>query len=254
MNLAAPTSQAELVGNHSGFRIARFELARPATVDETLLLMREGATVMGGGLDLVERMKAGLSPHRVASLSRVEALKTVSFDGETLKIGAGMTHRAVSSDASVNAAFPHLARIWGGIGNVRIRARGTVGGNLMAAMPGYEGATILAACGAEVVFGDIDGRTRVSAAQAVDASGLLLHVAIAEPGKIKLSIDRSLRDYALVARGDFSDGRVIVALGGLGRNPLVAISDKAEIPALSGPHADYLSAVLPRVLERMRDG
>lgn len=254
MTTAAPTSQAELVGSHSGFRIARFELARPATVDETLLLMREGAIVMGGGLDLVERMKAGLSPSHVASLSRVEALRSVSFDGETLKIGAGMTHRGVSSNASVNAAFPDLARIWGGIGNVRIRARGTVGGNLMAAMPGYEGATILAACDAHAVFNRDGVSQAVPAVQAVDGSGLLLHVAIPEPEKIRLTIDRSLRDYALIVRGDFSDGRVIVALGGLGRNPLVAVSDKAEIPALPGPHADYLSAVLPRVLERMRHG
>ena len=255
MTTAGPSSPAELVGSHSGFRIAPFELARPSTVDETLALMREGATVMGGGLDLVDRMKAGLSPRCIASLSRVEALKAVSFDGQTLRIGAGATHRCVSSDTQVNAVFPDLARIWSGIGNVRIRARGTVGGNLIAAMPAYEAATILAACGAEAVFGDVDGGARVvPAGQAVDTGGLLLHVAIAEPGKIRLSIDRSLRDYALVVRGDFADGRVIVALGGLGRNPLVAVGDKAEIPPLSGSHADYLSAVLPRLLERMRRG
>lgn len=255
MNPGEPSSPVELVGSHSGFRIAPFELARPSTVDETLALMREGATVMGGGLDLVDRMKAGLSPRRVASLSRVDALKAVSFDGQVLKIGAGVTHRGVSSDAVVSSVFPDLARIWGGIGNVRIRARGTVGGNLMAAMPAYEAATILAACGAEAVFAAIDGGARaVAAGQAVDTCGLLLHVAIEEPAKIRLSIDRSLRDYALVARGDFADGRVIVALGGLGRAPLVAVGDRAALPALSGPHAGYLSAVLPKVLERMRHG
>ncbi len=253
MTVAELSLQPELVGSHSGFRIAPFELARPSTVEEALSLIQEGATVMGGGLDLVDRMKAGFSPRRIASLSGVGALKSVAFDGRTLRIGAGVTHRGVSSDALAISSFPELARIWGGIGNVRIRVRGTVGGNLMAGMPAYEGATILAACAAQAIFADSDGRTRVvPAGQAVDAGGLLLHVAIEEPEKIRLRIDRSLRDYALVARGDFADGRVIVALGGLGRNPLVAVSDRPTVPVLSGPSADYLSAVLPRVLERMR--
>jgi aerobic carbon-monoxide dehydrogenase medium subunit len=246
------TAQDMLVGCHSGFRIAPFRLVRPKTVEETVILMRQGATLMGGGLDLIERMKDGFRADCVAFLADIEELTQITFDGETLRIGAGLTHRAIAADSRIASAFPDLTRAWKGIGNVRVQAQGTLGGNLMANVPAYEAAAILTACGSTATLMNLAGeRFEVPVACAAGSAALLLQINISHPQRIRLTVDRSLREYALLVRADYGDGKVLIALGGMSPKP--GVSGDGELPAISGPHAGYLRMVLPGLIARMAD-
>lgn len=251
--MIAGMREGGLVGCHSGHRIVPFRLTRPSTIDEALAALREGATVMAGGIDLVERMKDGFPVGILAHLGSLAALKPISFEGDVLRIGAGATHQAIAADATIRSVFPDLARIWGAIGNIRVRSRGSLGGNIMAGVAAYEASTILAACGASATFMDLDGRRfDVPVVEAAGVCGLMLHVSIPEAGRLRLSVDRTLRDYATVARADRAGRAPAFAVGGVASKPIVWVGEEAGHPSLPGPHAVYLGYILPGLLDRMR--
>ena len=241
-------------GCHGTARITPFQLERPTSISEAVTALDQGATVMAGGIDLIDRMKAGMRIDRLVVLGGIAAMRRIIHDGDRLRIGAAVTHQEIATDPTIRLVFPDLAAIWRQIGNIRIRLRGSLGGNIMAGMPAYEAATYLAACGATARFRDADGSVRVvPVAEAVDQAGLLTHIDIRNPRQIRLRADRSLRDYGTFARADHKDGRIVVAVGGFDRRPAVAAGHRATVPPIGGPHRAYLAGMLPALIERLGD-
>ena len=75
-------------------------------------------------------------------------------------IGGTVTHRAIENSALVKQNLPVLANMEAHVANVRVRASGTLGGNLCFAEPHSDPATLLTALGAKVnVQGKTAGRT-----------------------------------------------------------------------------------------------
>lgn len=145
---------------HRG-RIGPFRLHRPETLEHaTQVLQRYGdtATVMGGGVDLLTRLKRGDRFDHLVQLGRVAELTAIELLGGRLRIGAAVTHRRLAADPTVRAIFPDLAAIWAGIGNPRVRAAGTVGGNLTVAAPHYDAAPLVAVLDGRLDYEDGDRR------------------------------------------------------------------------------------------------
>jgi aerobic carbon-monoxide dehydrogenase medium subunit len=150
-------------------RILPFALFRPASVTEALELLAAwpGAVLHAGGIDLTNRMKAGLVAAAVIALDGVDEMKRVARSRDALNIGAAVTHWQIEHDSVVRSSLPAVAEYVSGLGNVRVRLQGTIGGNVMAAEPGYEMLALLEALGANLHFASRSDRKRY----AVEARG-----------------------------------------------------------------------------------
>ncbi|HLW49078.1 MAG TPA: xanthine dehydrogenase family protein subunit M [bacterium] len=140
-----------------------FHLHEPATVDEASGILRrlgDEARIYAGGTELLLAMKQGLLryPHLV-NIKRIP-LEGISFDETAgrLRIGATTTHRAVERSEVVGGRFPMLASMERHLANVRVRAVGTIGGNLSFAEPHSDLASVLLLYNATATIGGGSGR------------------------------------------------------------------------------------------------
>ncbi len=106
-----------------------FEFVKPLTVaDAVKALAAEGAQALSGGQTLTPTMKQRLAtPSVLVSLNGIAAMRGVSVSGGTVTVGAATTHATVAREAT---AYPALAALAGGIGDMAVRNRGTMGGSL----------------------------------------------------------------------------------------------------------------------------
>ncbi len=115
-------------------RIDPLEYDRPQTLGDTLnALAKHGAAakVLGGGSDLVARMKLGIvSPQRVIDVSGVAGLNTIREEDEGLVIGAATPLRAIERSAVVAERFPALVEAAASVASFQIRSVATLAGNL----------------------------------------------------------------------------------------------------------------------------
>ena len=115
------------------------EYARPATVEEAVSLLgaHEGARALAGGQTLVNVMKARVAaPDVLVDLADLAELRTIGFSTDgLLEIGAMVTYSQLVGSSEVEVARPILAEVAATIGDVQVRNRGTVGGNVCVADP-----------------------------------------------------------------------------------------------------------------------
>jgi carbon-monoxide dehydrogenase medium subunit len=117
-----------------------FDLCEPTSVAEASRLLAdhgEAARLYAGGTELLLAMKEGLVHYDyLVNLKTIRGLGALRRDPDgSLRIGAAVTHRTLERDAVVREHFPALARLEADVANVRIRAVGTLGGNLCFAEP-----------------------------------------------------------------------------------------------------------------------
>jgi len=145
---------------------ARFELHRPQTVEEALaLLARLGdeASAYAGGTELLVAMKARVLRYaHVVDLKRVAGLAEITLRSDgTLSIGALCTHRTIAAHRLVREHQPAYAELSANVANIRVRAAGTLGGNLCFAEPHADPPALLSALGAELCLVGSEGARRL---------------------------------------------------------------------------------------------
>ncbi len=117
----------------------RLDYHRCATVSEALeTLDRLGAAakVVAGGTDILVDMEVGrIRPGHLADISFVPELGGVEPCGESLVIGATVTHDSLVRSPHVSSRAPCLAEAAGQVGSPQVRNIGTLGGNLASAVP-----------------------------------------------------------------------------------------------------------------------
>lgn len=242
--------------------LPRFSYHRPSTLAEAMevLAAQAGqAKVLAGGTDLLVNMKLGkLTPEHVVALGKLEELKETTGNGDQVRIGA--LCRALDLAAGDKALVPGtLAASAGVIGSPQVRARATLGGNLVTARPAGDMCVGLLALGASAVLTGPGGERRVALDDffkgpghtAIAENEILTAVEMAKPapgsggGFIKLGLRRAL-EIALVSVGVQikldGDGKTIsearVALGAVAPTPLLAPSAaKALVGAEAGEDA-----------------
>jgi CO/xanthine dehydrogenase FAD-binding subunit len=132
-----------------------FEYHAPSSVGEAVeLLQRYGdnAKVLAGGQSLIPMMNLRiLAPACLIDINGLENGVPVR-DGDGVRIPALTRQRTIEHGALVREQCPILADAVKFIGNVRVRTRGTVGGNLAHADPSSELSVAALASGASVTI------------------------------------------------------------------------------------------------------
>lgn len=135
--------------------IPRFRLERPTTLEAALDAQArapDDTAYLAGGTELLQVMKMGLTEFAcLIDLKGLPGLAGIAVgpDG-ALEIGALATHREIERSALVATHLPELVALEHRVANPRVRATGTIGGNLAFAEPHSDPATFLVACGALV--------------------------------------------------------------------------------------------------------
>lgn len=148
---------------------APFAYHRPDSAAEAAQLLADlgdEAKLLGGGQSLVPMLALRLAFfEHLIDISRLDELKGIEHDGDTLRIGGGTTHATVGADERVAAAVPLLARVTPHIGHFQIRSRGTIGGSIAHADPAAEYPAVALALDAEIEALSPSGRRRIPAAE-----------------------------------------------------------------------------------------
>ena len=236
----------ELAVHRSRHRIAPFVLHQPGSVDEACALLAEhgaNATIMAGGIDVISRLKQGAQTRSVIDVGKVGGLHGIEVVDGWLMIGAAATHRMIETSAVVQAALPMLAEYVSGLGNIRIRCQGTIGGNLLAGHPGYEALPMLQALDATLHFSS--GVVQARAFRAGVATGLLTRIGV--PLKtVAVTWDRGMRPLPSVllalsgSPGHFTGGTAVIA--GAHRRPFWA-----ALPMVAAMSACQLREAAPEM-------
>lgn len=139
--------------------IPAFDLRRPRTMTEALDLVADGATPYCGGTELIQAMKIGIMrPDVLADLKALPGLRGISVRDGRVRIGGCTTHREVAASPVIASHARALASATSQLGNLRVRATGSLGGNLCFAEPRSDVATALATLGASVELTSARGR------------------------------------------------------------------------------------------------
>jgi len=193
---------------------AAFDYQRASSVDEAVTLLAESggdAKILAGGHSLIPTLKLRLArPATVIDIGRIDELKGISEDGDTIVIGALTTHDDVASSDVVQAKAPNLAAAAAAIGDLQVRNWGTIGGALAHADPAADYPAAILADEAEIVVQGPNGSRTVPAAEffvdifgtAVQEDELLTAVRIparvAGTGSVYLKLPNPASGYAVV--------------------------------------------------------
>jgi len=126
-----------------------FTYQAPSTIEEAVRQLSRSTEgkVIAGGHSLLPLMKLGLAqPDTLVDLRRIASLRDIRTEADgTIAIGALATHRDITHDQTVRAKLVALAEAAGAVGDLQVRARGTIGGSLAHADPAAdEPAAVLA--------------------------------------------------------------------------------------------------------------
>ncbi len=146
--------------------LAPIEIHAPRSVSDASALLRhygDDAAVYAGGTELLIVMKERLTPvNRLIDIKKIDGLREITVDAEgTLTLGALATHREIARNPLVREHSPALAALEAIIANTRVRAAGTIGGNLCFAEPHSDPATLLATVEATVTLESVEGSREV---------------------------------------------------------------------------------------------
>lgn len=139
-----------------------FALHRPQSLSEALEALGEDDMPLAGGTELLLAMRMRmLRPSALVNLKTIPGLDRIGLDGSELAIGGTVTHAAAMADPLVARHAPILPHVLAQVGNPRVRASGTLAGNLVFAEPKSDVITILAALDASVDLVSPRGERRV---------------------------------------------------------------------------------------------
>jgi carbon-monoxide dehydrogenase medium subunit len=127
--------------------LPRFTIDQPKSLSEASEMLRmygDDARAYAGGTELLLAMKqGGLRYSHLVDLKTIPGLASIEpFDGG-IKIGALATHLGIERSTMVRERIPILAEMEHRVANVRVRATGTLGGNLCFGEPHSDPATLL---------------------------------------------------------------------------------------------------------------
>ncbi|MDR0649103.1 MAG: xanthine dehydrogenase family protein subunit M [Synergistaceae bacterium] len=130
-----------------------FDYYAPESVSEALDLLtehKENAKVICGGTDLLPKMKHELlAPKVLISIKKLPNIKKIEYvKGKGISIGAAATHNEIVFSEVVNSKYPSICNAAAQMAANQVRHVGTIGGNIVSAVPSADLPPILIALGA----------------------------------------------------------------------------------------------------------
>jgi carbon-monoxide dehydrogenase medium subunit len=133
--------------------LRRFVIHQPKTAAEAsrmLAQLGEKGRLYAGGTELLLAMKHDLLRYEnLVDVKTIPGLDTIEAKNGSVVIGGAVTHRAIERSPVVKNRLPVVANMETTVANVRVRATGTLGGNLCFAEPHSDPATLLLALDAK---------------------------------------------------------------------------------------------------------
>ena len=142
---------------------AEFDYVAPDSLDAALGALREGgedAKVLAGGHSLIPLMKLRMAaPSLIVDLRQLDELKNASSDGDSIRLGALVTHHRVATGGYglTSAAAATIA-------DQQVRNMGTIGGTLAHGDPASDMPAVLLALEGSVIIRGSGGEREVAAA------------------------------------------------------------------------------------------
>src|ERR671936_348595 len=144
--------------------LRRFTIHQPrntAEASEMLAQFGEQGRLYAGGTELLLAMKHDLLRYQnLVDVKTIPGLDRIEAKNSSVAIGSAATHRAIERSPIVKERLAVLSEMETRVANVRVRATGTLGGNLCFAEPHSDPATLLLALDARAhVEGSRGSRT-----------------------------------------------------------------------------------------------
>ena len=126
----------------------------PSSIDEALNLLQQyngEARVIAGGTDLLVDMREenGEPQTALIDITRIPELNAVEQIEDHIYLGAAVTHTQITKSALIQQNAACLVESCGVVGGPQVRNVGTIGGNVVHALPAGDGTTSLVALDAE---------------------------------------------------------------------------------------------------------
>ena len=148
---------------------AGFDYVAPTTVDEAVTALTQGgedAKVIAGGQTLMPVLRLRLAaPSMLIDLGKIDELRGVRDDGDSLAIGAMTTYYALLGNPYIAKHALLLADATRTVADPQIRHRGTLGGNLAHADPAGDLAAPVLALEATMTIVGPSGRRSIPASE-----------------------------------------------------------------------------------------
>lgn len=116
-----------------------FDYVKVKTVEEALKQLRErdDAHLIAGGQSLIQLLKSRIfQPGCLVDINLISKLREVRVERDgSLRIGAMVVHNEVSDNSTIRENVPMLSHAAEKVGDLQIRNRGTIGGNICEADP-----------------------------------------------------------------------------------------------------------------------
>jgi carbon-monoxide dehydrogenase medium subunit len=134
-----------------------FDYYCPDSIKEACeMLVRFGskAKVIAGGTDLLGKMKQDLlTPEVIISLKNIRELATIQdVEGKGVVLGAMVTHNDLVGSSVLQRRYPSVSEAAHTLANNQVRNRGTIGGNIVNAVPSADLPPILIALSTTVTL------------------------------------------------------------------------------------------------------
>jgi aerobic carbon-monoxide dehydrogenase medium subunit len=132
---------------------AEFDYLRPDSVADAIKLLQDNpeAKLLAGGHSLLPVMKLRLAqPTALIDISRIQDLKGVREDGDTIVIGAMTTYHELMNSPVIKQKLPCLIEAADHVGDVQVRNLGTIGGACAHCDPASDFPAILLSLDAEI--------------------------------------------------------------------------------------------------------
>jgi len=211
---------------------AEFDYVAPTTLDEVLAVLAERgdeAKVLAGGQSLIPMMKLRFAfPEALVDVNRVPGLDSLEESDGHLRVGALVRHNDVVTSEVVRRANHTMAAAAPWIADPIVRNLGTVGGSVAHADPLGDWASVMLACGADVVARSTTGERVIPMADfisgpfttALEPTELLTELRVPKyaggGGGAYLKMERKVGDYATVGVAthlDLDGGGTVTAAG-----------------------------------------
>ncbi len=144
-----------------------FDYHAPRSVGEAVALLGSlgaDAKLLAGGHSLLPMMKLRFAqPAHLIDLNRIETLRGIREDGDTIRIGAMTVENALIASPILRARVPLLAEAAKLIADPQVRNRGTIGGDIAHGDPANDHPALSLALDATFVLAGPDGERVVRA-------------------------------------------------------------------------------------------
>jgi carbon-monoxide dehydrogenase medium subunit len=132
---------------------SEFDYQRAQSIQEAIELLgkNENAKLIAGGHSLLPMMKLRLAqPALLVDISHISGLSGIRADNGSISIGALTTHYQAESSDVLKQSCALIPEAEQEVGDVQVRNRGTIGGNLAHADPASDLPAVVLALGGEV--------------------------------------------------------------------------------------------------------